>query len=188
MKQKTPKYQGFGVEKTPRQKYQDRLDRISQARFDKKHGQINMQEWLADQDRRDAMKANPRATPARVTTVPRAAPRRRHAAGVRSSAASGDSGDGNSEPEPDRPFLTQASLAALLCISKKTLQNLYSRTPHSLPVAIQIPGTRGPRWTPQAVQEWLDSRPQHTPKPIPVAPKKKAGRPRIAQAVKGGAA
>lgn len=119
----------------------------------------------------------------------RTAPRRtRHT--TRSSAKSGDSN--TDDAEPDRPLLcgylyTEQTLADLLCISKKTLQNLYSKTPWLLPVAIQIPGARGPRWTPQAVQEWLAERPQHTPKPAPVAPRRKAGRPRIALAGKGGA-
>ena len=108
--------------------------------------------------------------------------------GTRSSAASGDS---NSEdPDPERPRLAhqlydQASLADLLCISKKTLQNQYSVAPHTLPKAISIPGARGPRWTPKSVQEWLESRLQHTLKPAPQPTKRtkrKVGRPRIAQA------
>ena len=112
--------------------------------------------------------------------------KRRGAEGKKQAAA----GDGNSEGEPPRPlpFLDQAALADLLCISKKTLQNQYSVAPYTLPRAIQIPGARGPRWTPHSVQEWLAARPNHTPKPVPVAPKRKAGRPRIALAGKGGAA
>ena len=132
--------------------------------------------------------------PAPVSAVVHAAPRtpraRRHGEGSRSSAASGD---GNSDPEPDperraQPLSLhdQASLADLLKISKKSVQNIYSKTPWLLPPAISIPGARGPRWTPEAVQEWLQNRPQHTHKPFPSAPKRKAGRPRIAL-VSGGA-
>lgn len=104
---------------------------------------------------------------------------------VRSSAKSGDSNDdADPDPEPERrpnSLLDQASLASYLCISKHTVQNLYSKTPHLLPPAIHIPGARGPRWTPESVQEWLSGRPRHTPPaPVVVAPKRKAGRPRIA--------
>lgn len=122
--------------------------------------------------------------------------RRQRAEGTRSSAASGDSNDGDSDPEPERnpqqnplQLLDQQSLAALLCISKKTLQNQYSVAPYTLPEAIQIPHARGPRWTIQAVQDWLANRPKHTQTLAPVAPKRKAGRPRIAAviAAKGGA-
>ncbi|OCB03422.1 hypothetical protein BBC27_08120 [Acidithiobacillus ferrivorans] len=122
----------------------------------------------------------------------RAAPRRTRQA-TRSSAKSGDSNtdDAEPEPEPERTPLQlydQAALADLLCISKKSVQNICSKTPWLLPAAIQIPGARGPRWTPESVQEWLQNRPQHTSKPLPVAPKRKVGRPRIALAVQGGAA
>ncbi len=115
------------------------------------------------------------------------APRRTRQRGQasRSSAASGDSSD-DSEPERRQHDLyDQAALAGLLCISKKSVQNVYSKTPHLLPPAIAIPGARGPRWTPESVAEWPSSRPQHTTKTAPVAPRRKAGRPRIALAVKG---
>jgi len=74
----------------------------------------------------------------------------------------------------------QKSLAALIGVSKKTVQNLYSRDPYSLPVAIDIPGARGPRWTAQAVLDWLNSRPVHRSTPPPVKKVRKVGRPRIA--------
>lgn len=74
----------------------------------------------------------------------------------------------------------QASLAELLCISKKTVQNLYSRTPHLLPPAIDIPGARGPRWTAPSIIAWLEGRPAHTSMPAPVMAKRSVGRPRIA--------
>ncbi len=147
--------------------------------------------WL----RRDTDSASRRLQ--RITTVIKksssrtAAPRRvRHT--TRSSAKSGDSNsDDGSDSEPERrqplQLYDQAALADLLTISKKSVQNIYSKTPHLLPTAIQIPGARGPRWTPSAVEEWLSERPRHTPAaPAPVvAPKRKAGRPRIAPAVKG---
>jgi predicted DNA-binding transcriptional regulator AlpA len=108
--------------------------------------------------------------------------------GTRSNAKSGDGNSNNADSEPPRPGLVDAAaLANLLCVSKKTIQNIYSRTPHLLPQAIQIPGARGPRWTPESVQEWLNNRPRHTPKPLPVAPKKKVGRPRLALRSAGGA-
>jgi hypothetical protein len=101
-----------------------------------------------------------------------------------SGGPKGDDGDG----EPPR-LLNQAALAEFLCISKKSVQNQYSATPWLLPYAIQIPGARGPRWTAESVQTWLAERPNHATKPVPhAAPKKKAGRPRLAFAGKGGAA
>ena len=128
---------------------------------------------------------------AAVHMAPRTPRARRNGEGSRSSAASGD---GNSEPDPERraqPSLClydQAALAALLKISKKSVQNIFSKTPWLLPPAIQIPGARGPRWTPQAVQAWLADRPAHVAKPAPQPAQKKVGRPRIALAVQGGAA
>lgn len=109
--------------------------------------------------------------------------------GTRSSAASGDGNSDDSDPELERKnqhslyLFDQQSLADLLCISKKTLQNAYSNAPHELPVAIQIPHARGPRWTQKAVEKWLDERHRHTQKKTPVAPKRKLGRPRIAAAI-----
>jgi len=128
--------------------------------------------------------------------------------GSRSSAASGDgnsdsdsSGDSDPDPDPARllplpqhplQLLDQQTLAALLRVATKTLQNQYSTAPHTLPHAIRIPGSRGPRWTQQSVRAWLDSRPAHTAKPAVAKTKRGVGRPRIASlagvAVKGGAA
>lgn len=88
-----------------------------------------------------------------------------------------------SEPAISLPTLAlydQAALAELLCISKKTVQNLYSKTPHRLPPAIDIPGARGPRWTAASILAWLEGRPVHTSVPVPVMPKRSVGRPRIA--------
>ena len=176
---------------TPAELYAQRKERESDERKDKKAGVItnNIMQHLAELDFADARKAS--STPARVVSMPRRSPHaRRHGEGSRSSAASGD---GNSSDDPERrqpltQLFDQASLADLLHISKKTLQNLYSSTPWLLPQSIQIPGARGPRWTPQAVQAWLNDRPAHTAKPAPKIAQKKVGRPRIALAVQGGAA
>lgn len=116
----------------------------------------------------------------------------RKQAGSRSSAASGDgngNGDSDPDPDPERHFrlLNQDSLADILSVSKKTLQNLFSSKPHLLPKAIQIPCARGPRWTQTAVQAWLDSRPAYTTTPVQTPTRRKVGRPRIAPAVKWGA-
>jgi predicted DNA-binding transcriptional regulator AlpA len=175
-----------------------------------KHGKnfnnlVDNGDWLGDgHDLYEAycyeqkMLARHRVTQLSVVQNTRTPRRTRQA--TRSSAKSGDSNtdDAEPEPEPERPLLQsylknqrllkEQDLADFLGISKKSVQNIYSATPWLLPPAIQIPGARGPRWTPQAVQDWLQNRPQHTPKPIPVAPKRKAGRPRIALAGKGGAA
>ena len=139
-----------------------------------------------------------RATVVRIATVRRIPTTTRTGHRARQdgsrSAASGDGND-SSDPEPDpdperrtQPLqiYDQAALAALLKISKKTLQNQYSAAPHTLPPAIAIPGARGPRWTLAAVQAWLADRPAHVAKPAPKAAKRKAGRPRIAQAVAKG--
>ena len=110
-------------------------------------------------------------------------------AATRSSGASGDGNSDDPDPDPERPIpaahqphqlYDQASLANLLILSKKSVQNIYSKTPHLLPPAIKIPGARGPRWTVQAIEEWLATRPQHTSKSAPVALHRKVGRPRIA--------
>lgn len=131
--------------------------------------------------------------PRKITVVsvpPHCARLRRTRRTTRSSAKSGDS-NAAPEPEPERTLLSlklydQAALADLLAVSKKTLQNIYSVAPHTLPKAISIPGARGPRWTPAVVTEWLQNRPQHTPRPIPQPAKKRVGRPRIALAGKAG--
>ena len=186
------KIQTFGTPKTPAQLYLDRKDRESDIRSNKKHGVINnTRQWLEELDLAEARKANPKPTPARVVAIPRTPRARRNGEGSRSSAASGDGNSDDGDPDPERSPLQlfdASSLADLFCISKKTIQNQYSRTPWLLPPAIQIPGARGPRWTPQAVQAWLADRPSHTVKPAPKAAKNKVGRPRIALAVQGGAA
>ena len=205
MKRKTQQTQAFGVKKTPERLAQERKDRRAFSRIDKRHGVIgNMQQWLVDRDWDDAHRAA--ADHRKIVSI---APRqhRGRGEGSRSSAKSGDgndsddsdSSDSDSSVDPARPLrpqhplqlLDQSSLAALLCVGKKTLQNQYSASPRSLPPAIQIPGARGPRWTQQAVRDWLDSRPAYVSKPALVAEKRRGvGRPRIASlafAGKGGA-
>ena len=114
---------------------------------------------------------------------------RKRPAGGDKKASSGDADGGDGEPpRPHQPLqlLNQNDLADILSVSKKTLQNLFSSKPHLLPRAISVPGSRGPRWTIQAVQDWLDSRPAYTT-PVQTPTRRKVGRPRIALAVKGGA-
>jgi len=204
VKQNTLQTQAFGAKKTPAQLAQDRRDRRAFERIDKRYGVItSMQMWLADRDYADAHRAA--ADHRKIVSI---APRTQHRGrgeGSRSSAASGDgnsSDDSDSDPSDPNParrlpfpqhphplqLLDQQTFAKLLCVSRKTLQNQYSASPHTLPPAIQIPGARGPRWTHQAVQNWLDSRPAHTAKPAPVVAKQRrgVGRPRIASLAFGG--
>ncbi len=185
------KIQAFGSPKNPAQLYRDRKDRELAIRSDKKHGIVNMIQWVKEQDWKETcpVPVRPQIIHAAHRT-PRA--HRRRGEGSRSSAASGD---GNSDPEPDperraQPLSLhdQASLADLLKISKKSVQNIFSKTPWLLPPAICIPGARGPRWTAQSVQAWLENRPAHSAKPAPQAASRKVGRPRIALAITGGAA
>lgn len=118
--------------------------------------------------------------------------RRQNAGSSGDKKNSGGNSDDGSDGEPPRPqhlqLLNQDSLADLLSISKKTLQNVFCRNPHLLPRAILIPGARGPRWTPAAVAAWLDARPAHTITPSQAPTHRKVGRPRIALAVKKGGA
>ena len=115
--------------------------------------------------------------------------RKRPAGGDKKASSGNSDGSDGEPPRPCQPLqlLNQTDLAALLQISKKTLQNIHSVTPHLLPRAISIPGARGPRWTQTAVQAWLDSRPAYTTTLAPAPTHRKVGRPRIALAVKGGA-
>ncbi len=146
-------------------------------------------------------KINPNAAPARRQRKPRAqvirhaAPARRQTkqrgSSARSQAKSGDSNKSSSDPDPDPSselrLLDQYDLADLLRVSVKTIQNIFSATPHKLPKSISIPGARGPRWTIQSIKTWVEYRPQHTAAaPEPVA-KRKVGRPRLALAKQGGA-
>ncbi|OCX69669.1 hypothetical protein A6M27_18060 [Acidithiobacillus thiooxidans] len=193
----------FGVKKTDKQLYNQRLEEASIARTARREGQIgNMKMWLADRDWKDANPKNIKKVIVFQGKPATARRTRQRGASPRANAASGDSGSDSdsdgSDSDSDRRASTSSSfslydqqkLADFLCISKKTLQNLYSTTPHKLPVAISIPGARGPRWTPSAVAAWLADRPRHTAAPAPVAAPRKVGRPRIvaAQRSAGGAA
>jgi hypothetical protein len=177
---------------TPRELYAQRKERESEARSNKKAGVItNIMQHLAEMDLAETRKANPKPTPARVVAIRRTPRARRHGEGSRSSAASGDGNPDSDDPEPERrqplQLLNQQAFADLLVIDKHTLQNIFSKTPWLLPVAVSIPGARGPRWTPQAVQAWLENRPAHSSaKPIPQPAKNKVGRPRIALAAVAG--
>lgn len=158
---------------------------------------MGIEEWLAEQDWKDL---NPRPiktkSKQRILQKKTAGRRtRQRGASVRASAASGDSNSDDPEPESERrtALYDQEKLADILGISKKTIQNIFSRTPDLLPPAIKIPGTRGPRWTAKSVEKWLDQQPVYVAPTIPVvadAQKRKAGRPRIvaAQCSAGGAA
>lgn len=109
----------------------------------------------------------------------------------RSSAKSGDGNhadDPDPEPERHRRLYDQQALADLLCVSKKTLQNKFYISPQDFPAAIQIPGARGPRWTPESVQFWLANRAPYHSTPDLVVHRKKVGRPRIAHRLGNGGA
>lgn len=93
------------------------------------------------------------------------------------ASSSGDDSDGDGEPPAHLPLLlTDDDLAALLSVSKKTLQN---KPAHQLPPSIRIPGCRGPRYRLREVLAWLDGLPAAQPAPQPRA-RKAIGRPRIA--------
>lgn len=104
----------------------------------------------------------------------------------RPAKASSSGSPSAADDEPPRQLLdnnrllTETALAAYLCISKKSLQNQYSKAPWTLPSAVQIPGAKGPRWTAQSVQKWLEICPKHSTKSAPTAGKRNVGRPRIA--------
>lgn len=191
MKQKTQHIQPFGGDKTPAQLYQDRKARQSANHTDERCGIANTREWLRDRDWEEAhpkpLKANTNLKVVHSLSTPRQ--KRGRGEGTRSSVSSGDGNSDNSDPEPARPLLQlfdEPSLADLLCISKKSVQNLYSATPWLLPQAISIPGARGPRWTPAAIAAWLSERPAHSSTPAPAKTKGKVGRPRIAFAKQAG--
>lgn len=133
-----------------------------------------------------------------VVQIRRSAPQNNtgvRGASARSAKKSGDGNSDDGDPDPAAHALQlfdQRTFAPILGLSLKTLQNQYSKNPDQFPPAIRIPGARGPRWTVQAIQEWLSSRPAYSPPP-PVAeqpPRRGRGRPRIALAARkaGGAA
>jgi hypothetical protein len=77
-------------------------------------------------------------------------------------------------------------LAEIIGVHERTLKNWYSRDPARLPPAVIIPGAKGPRWTDDLVDEWIQA---HVRRPAPIAePKPKnrgpengrrRGRPRL---------
>ncbi len=75
--------------------------------------------------------------------------------------AASQNSDVREEGFGDLRLLDYERLAEVLCVSVKTLQNRYSRSPFDLPKAIHVPGARGPRWTVQDVQDWMNGRPTH---------------------------
>lgn len=121
---------------------------------------------------------------------PRRAGRQAHQGGQKKASSSNDDGDGDGGGEPPHQHPLQTleyqDLAPLFHVSPDTLKNVYSRSPELLPPAVHIPGHRGPLWLPSTVLRWLEAN-EH-PAPVTPAPKRrKAGRPRIAQAGKVGA-
>lgn len=56
-----------------------------------------------------------------------------------------------------RPYLSQDQLAAILCVSKKTLQNRLSANPSTLPQPIKFPGAKSPVWDPVTVEAWQNA-------------------------------
>ena len=188
MKRKKQHLQSFVMNKTGAKLAQDRRDDMSAIRSNKKHGIVKMIQWVKEQDWKEAHPVIA-VRPQIIHAAHRTQARRRHGEGSRSSAASGDGNSNSDDPDPERPLLQnylnlfdQASLAVALCISKKSVQNIFSKTHWLLPPAICIPGARGPRWTLASVQTWLADRPAHTVKPAPKAASRKVGRPRIALA------
>ncbi len=115
---------------------------------------------------------------------------RTDAASISSRQKSGARGD-DDDSEPNRPINLQQlydehALAKCFSISKKTIQNLFSKSPHLFPPAINVPGARGPRWTARAIADWIDHLERKTISPrgakqqINSTPRR-PGRPRIAR-------
>jgi predicted DNA-binding transcriptional regulator AlpA len=180
---------GFAATPTTQQLRQQHKERASYSRDHQRHlAHTDTGQWLRDMDHNEARTA--RAAAPSIALQLQGKKNRGRGESGRATAASGDgnsTGDGDGEPPRPGGLADEAALANQLCVSKKTIQNIYSRTPHLLPPAIAIPGARGPRWTQAAIDGWLATRPQHTSKSVPVAPKRSAGRPRIALAGKRGA-
>jgi hypothetical protein len=124
-------------------------------------------------------------------------PRRSGRQGQKKASSGGSSDDGDGGPDgepPHRPLqalLNYEDFGLVARLAPGTVKNLYCRSPESLPPAIHIPGHRGPLWHPDDVVRWFEAHRVTTP--VAVTPKAKAkattrrGRPRIAQAGKGGA-
>lgn len=104
----------------------------------------------------------------------------------KSADGDGDS-DSDSDGEPPRllKLYDEHALAKCLRISKKTLQNLFSKSPHLFPQPIKVPGARGPRWTSSAIEKWINDRALISNSTRSAQQQIAPGRPRIARA--GGA-
>ncbi|MDA8181043.1 MAG: hypothetical protein M0Z26_01670 [Acidithiobacillus sp.] len=73
-------------------------------------------------------------------------------------------------------------LAAAIGANPRSMRNAFYLKPHDFPIAIYLPGTRGPRFLVSDVQVWLEARKTPAPPPPPVTPKPQQGRPRKASA------
>ncbi|WP_035210322.1 hypothetical protein, partial [Acidithiobacillus thiooxidans] len=123
----------FGVKKTDKQLYNQRLEEASIARTARREGQIgSMRMWLADQDWKAANPKNSKEVIVFQRKPATARRTRQRGASPRASAASGDGNSDDSGSDPDDSdgsnshasrsnLYNQQSLADLLCISKKTL-------------------------------------------------------------------
>lgn len=104
--------------------------------------------------------------------------------GTKKTADSGDDcGDGEPPRNNNNPLqlLNWTGLAVLFSANEKTLRNQYYLTPWAFPEPIYIPGCRGPRWTPAAIQKWLDNQTYEPKKTKPTQLKNVSrGRPRLA--------
>lgn len=87
------------------------------------------------------------------------AKRKTRAAHKSGSRESGDSNDGDGEPprQINLQLYDEHAIAQCFQISKKTVQNLYSKSPHLFPPAFKIPGARGPRWSARAIEDWINN-------------------------------
>ena len=52
-------------------------------------------------------------------------------------------------------FVSYDELAAMLCITRKTLRNRLSAYPESLPTPVRFPGAKSPVWHPEVVAAWM---------------------------------
>ena len=118
------KMTAFGVTKTDKQLYNQRLEEASIARTARSEGQIgNMKLWLADQDWKDA---NPKPIKKVIVFQGKPATARRtrqRGASARSSVASGDGNSGSDDSGSDDPerCLTRTSLASLSLYDQQSL-------------------------------------------------------------------
>lgn len=89
---------------------------------------------------------------------------RTDASSVSSRQKSGSRGDSDSDGDGEPPrslnlqqLYDEHAIAQSFCISKKTVQNLFSKSPRLFPPAINVPGARGPRWTARSIEEWINN-------------------------------